>query len=101
MNAKRMAAVVDTHTSGAPTRIIVGGGPLLKGETFADRWLDFKENHDDFRRFVMWEPHGHDNMFGALLTRPVNPEAHYGVVFMDSDSSVSMCGHGSSVSPAH
>ena len=43
MNAKRMAAVVDTHTSGAPTRIIVGGGPLLKGETFADRWLDFKE----------------------------------------------------------
>ena len=44
MNAKRMAAVVDTHTSGAPTRIIVGGGPLLKGETFADRWLDFKEN---------------------------------------------------------
>ena len=52
MNAKRMAAVVDTHTSGAPTRIIVGGGPLLK-ETFADRWLDFKENHDDFRRFVM------------------------------------------------
>ena len=95
MNAKRMAAVVDTHTSGAPTRIIVGGGPLLKGETFADRWLDFKENHDDFRRFVMWEPHGHDNMFGALLTRPVNPEAHYGIVFMDSDSSVSMCGHGS------
>ena len=94
MDAKRMVAVVDTHTSGAPTRIIVGGGPLLKGDTFAARWMDFKENHDDFRRFVMWEPHGHDNMFGALLTRPVDPEAHYGIVFMDSDSSISMCGHG-------
>ena len=94
MDVKRIAAVVDTHTSGAPTRIVVGGGPLLQGATFPERWQDFKDNHDDFRRFLMWEPHGHDNMFGALLTHPVNPEAHYGIVFMDSDSSISMCGHG-------
>lgn len=95
MDIKRMVAVVDTHTGGAPTRIIVGGGPLLKGETFAKRWDYFKENFDDFRKFVMWEPHGHDNMFGCLLTAPVSKEANFGVVFMDSESSVSMCGHGS------
>lgn len=94
MDVKRIVAVVDTHTSGAPTRIVVGGGPLLNGATFPERWCDFKENHDNFRKFLMWEPHGHDNMFGCLLTPPVNPEAHYGVVFMDSDSSISMCGHG-------
>lgn len=95
MDIKRIVAVVDTHTCGAPTRIVIGGGPLLKGETFIDRWLDFRENHDDFRKFVMWEPHGHDNMFGCLLTPPVSNEAQYGVVFMDSEGGVSMCGHGS------
>ncbi len=95
MEITRAAAVVDTHTGGEPTRIIIGGGPVLKGATMGEKWLDFSRNHDDFRRFVMCEPHGHYDMFGALLVPPCDPEAHYGVLFMDTGGSLSMCGHGS------
>ena len=95
MEVTRAAAVVDTHTGGEPTRIIIGGGPLLKGNTMGEKWLDFSRNHDDFRQFVMCEPHGHYDMFGALLVPPCDPEAHYGVLFMDTGGSLSMCGHGS------
>ncbi len=95
MEIERFAAVVDTHTGGEPTRLIVGGGPLLKGATITEKWLDFKENHDDFRAFVMCEPHGHADMFGALLVPACHEEAHYGIIFMDAGTSISMCGHGS------
>ncbi len=95
MEIERFAAVVDTHTGGEPTRLIVGGGPLLKGSTITEKWLDFKKNHDDFRAFVMCEPHGHADMFGALLVPACHPEAHYGIIFMDAGTSISMCGHGS------
>lgn len=78
MDIERFAAVVDTHTGGEPTRLIVGGGPLLKGSTITEKWLDFKKNHDDFRAFVMCEPHGHADMFGALLVPACHPEAQYG-----------------------
>ncbi len=95
MEIERFAAVVDTHTGGEPTRLIVGGGPLLKGSTITEKWLDFKKNHDDFRAFVMCEPHGHADMFGALLVPACHEEAHYGIIFMDAGTSISMCGHGS------
>lgn len=95
MEITRAAAVVDTHTGGEPTRIIIGGGPILKGSTMAEKWLDFRRHHDDFRTFVMCEPHGHYDMFGAFLVPPCDPEAHYGVLFMDTGGSLSMCGHGS------
>lgn len=95
MDIERFAAVVDTHTGGEPTRLVVGGGPLLKGTTITEKWLDFMENHDDFRAFVMNEPHGHSDMFGALLVPACHPEAHYGIIFMDAATSLSMCGHGS------
>ena len=95
MDIERFAAVVDTHTGGEPTRLIVGGGPLLKGSTITEKWLDFKKNHDDFRAFVMCEPHGHADMFGALLVPACHEEAHYGIIFMDAGTSISMCGHGS------
>lgn len=95
MEITRVAAVVDTHTGGEPTRIIIGGGPILKGNSMGEKWLDFSRNHDDFRTFVMCEPHGHYDMFGAFLVPPCDPEAHYGVLFMDTGGSLSMCGHGS------
>ncbi len=95
MEITGVVAVVDTHTGGEPTRLIIGGAPLLKGETMGEKWLDLRENHDDFRVLTMCEPRGHGDMFGALLTPPCRKEAHFGVIFMDSGGSLSMCGHGS------
>lgn len=95
MDITRAVAVVDTHTGGEPTRIILGGGPYLKGHGIAEKWLEFKKYHDDFRNMVMREPHGHNDMFGALLTSPEKEDAHFGVLFMDASGSISMCGHGS------
>ena len=95
MKVGRLVAVVDSHTCGEPTRIIIGGAPTLKGNTMAEKWQDFKENHNDFRRFVMTEPRGHANMFGAIMVPPVNQNADTGVIFCDTGGSLSMCGHGS------
>ena len=95
MKISKLVPAVDSHTCGEPTRIILGGAPQFKGKTMAERWQDFCENHNDFRRFIMNEPRGHADMFGAIMVPPINPEAHTGVIFCDSGGSVSMCGHGS------
>jgi proline racemase len=95
MEITRATAVVDTHTGGEPTRIILGGGPWLPGLTMSEKWAYLKEHLQDFRNFVMHEPRGHSDMFGAFLTAPVRKDSHYGVLFMDPGDGVSMCGHGS------
>lgn len=95
MRVNKLVAAIDSHTCGEPTRIIIGGAPVFKGRNMAEKWKDFKENHNDFRRFIMTEPRGHSNMFGAIMVPPVNEEADTGVIFCDTGGSVSMCGHGS------
>ncbi|MEA3507807.1 MAG: proline racemase family protein [Synergistota bacterium] len=100
MQFERATAVVDTHTGGEPTRIIIGGGPFLKGKTMGEKWAYLKTELADFRDFIMHEPRGHSDMFGAFLTAPVREDSHYGVMFMDSGDGVSMCGHGS-IGTAH
>ncbi len=95
MKISKLVATIDSHTAGEPTRIVLGGAPLFKGKTMSERWKDFCENHNDFRSFIMKEPRGHADMFGAIMVPPINPEAHTGVIFCDSGGSVSMCGHGS------
>lgn len=95
MKVTKMVAAIDSHTCGEPTRIIIGGAPIFKGKTMSEKWKDFCDNHNDFRRFIMTEPRGHADMFGAIMVPPVNQEAHTGVIFCDSGGSVSMCGHGS------
>lgn len=95
MKISKLVATIDSHTCGEPTRIVLGGAPSFKGKTMSERWKDFCENHNDFRRFIMTEPRGHADMFGAIMVPPINPEAHTGVIFCDSGGSVSMCGHGS------
>jgi len=95
MNLKRAVAVIDTHTAGEPTRIVIGGGPQLRGSTIKEKWLEFREKHQAFREFVVREPRGHSDMYGAFLVPPASPEAHFGVLFMDIGGSKPMCGHGS------
>ncbi|MCR5054420.1 MAG: proline racemase family protein [Lachnospiraceae bacterium] len=86
---------IDSHTEGECTRICYDGFPDLPGETMMEKKNYLMEHYDYLRTALMLEPRGHRDMFGALLTEPVNEEADFGVIFMDSGSCLNMCGHGS------
>ncbi len=86
---------IDSHTMGESTRIIYDGFPEIKGKTMMEKKKYLEQNYDEYRRALMLEPRGHKDMFGALLTEPVNSEADIGVIFMDSGGYLNMCGHGS------
>lgn len=87
--------VVDSHTMGEPTRVIYDGFPPLKGKTMMERKEYVEQYYDNYRTALMLEPRGHRDMFGALLTEPADERADLGVIFMDSEGYLNMCGHGS------
>lgn len=97
LNKERFEAaftVVDSHTVGEFTRIVLSGFPELEGDTMMER-KNFLVNHcDDYRTALMLEPRGHHDMFGAIVTEPISPEADLGVIFMDTGGYLNMCGHG-------
>jgi 4-hydroxyproline epimerase len=86
--------VIDTHTGGEPTRVVIGGGPELGGGSMAERLAVFRERHDAFRSAVVNEPRGSDVMVGALILEPVDPEAAAGVIYFNNVGYLGMCGHG-------
>ncbi len=86
--------VVDSHTGGEPTRLVVAGGPDLGGGTVADRLKVFRERHDRFRCAVVNEPRGSDVMVGGLLVEPSDPTCAAGVIFFNNVGFLGMCGHG-------
>ena len=94
-NAEKTFLVVDSHTMGEPTRIILKGFPRLTGRTMMERKQYLARNFDHFRTALMLEPRGHKDMFGALITDPATPGADLGVIFMENSGYLNMCGHGS------
>jgi len=85
--------VVDSHTVGEFCRIVIGGFPEPEGNTMIEKKKWMEENYDKVRTALMFEPRGHHDMFGAFLCKPVNPEADFGVMFMDTGGYLNMCGH--------
>jgi 4-hydroxyproline epimerase len=90
----RRIGVVDTHTGGEPTRVVISGGPELGTGSMADRLAVFRDHHDSFRSAVVNEPRGSDVMVGALIVEPVDPTAAAGVIFFNNVGYLGMCGHG-------
>lgn len=86
--------VVDSHTEGEPTRVVVEGWRQPGGATMAERRDDLAARWDHLRSAVVCEPRGHDAMVGALLTPPVTPGAAAGVIFFNNVGTLGMCGHG-------
>jgi 4-hydroxyproline epimerase len=86
--------VVDTHTEGEPTRVVVEGWPPPEGRTMAERRAFLLARQDRLRQAVVCEPRGHDAVVGALLTPPVEPGSAAGVVFFNNVGALGMCGHG-------
>ena len=86
--------VIDSHTEGEPTRVIVDGGPPLGDGPMSRRRERFAREFDHVRRFAVTEPHGHEAMVGALLCAPHDPTCAAGVIFFDNAGFLGMCGHG-------
>lgn len=95
MNFERMIYTIDSHTMGEPTRVVIGGIPNIPGKTMAEKKEYLERNMDHIRRALMHEPRGHRDMFGSIITSPVNPEADLGIIFMDGGGYLNMCVHGS------
>jgi proline racemase len=85
---------VDAHTAGEPFRVITGGYPELPGDTILERRRYAREHLDHLRTALMWEPRGHADMYGCIVTPPVSPEADIGILFMHNEGYSTMCGHG-------
>ena len=86
--------VIDSHTGGEPTRVVIAGGPDLGGGTVAEKLAVFRTQHDDFRRAVILEPRGSDVLVGAMLVEPSDASCAAGVIFFDNACCLGMCGHG-------
>ena len=94
MRFARMLSTIDAHAAGEPLRIITAGVPPLPGETILERRRAMLRNHDGLRRILLFEPRGHADMYGAILTPPVSAEANFGVLFLTNEGYSTMCGHG-------
>jgi len=85
---------VDSHTGGEPTRIIVAGGPELGTGTLTERLEVFRNRFDDFRKAVVLEPRGSEELVGGLLVEPHEPDCSAGILFFNNVGMLGMCGHG-------
>jgi len=86
--------VLDTHTGGEPTRLVLEGGPDLGGGPLSDRAKVFEGKHDGFRAAVVGEPRGSDVFVGALLVEPHDKACQFGIIFFNNVGCLGMCGHG-------
>jgi 4-hydroxyproline epimerase len=91
---KRVVRVIDSHTAGEPTRVVVEGGPQLGDGALSARLDVFKSEFDWFRSAVVNEPRGYDAMVGALLCQPEDSSCETGVIFFNNVGYLGMCGHG-------
>jgi 4-hydroxyproline epimerase len=93
--SRKRVQVIDSHTAGEPTRVVIAGGPLLGAGSLQSRLEILRSRYDGFRTAVLAEPRGSDVLVGALLCEPHDPAAAAGVIFFNDVGYLGMCGHGS------
>jgi proline racemase len=84
---------LDLHTAGEPLRVIISGLPDIPGSTILEKRRYFMEHFDHIRTGLMWEPRGHADMYGAIITPPVTPDGDFGTFFLHNEGYSTMCGH--------
>lgn len=94
LNTLRTIQTIDAHTGGEPLRILVTGMPPVPGNNILEKRAWLKSNRDDLRQFLMNEPRGHADMYGAYLLPPTTAQADFGVIFIHNEGYSDMCGHG-------
>jgi 4-hydroxyproline epimerase len=90
----KRVGVIDSHTAGEPTRVVISGGPDLGGGPVAQQLKVFRDRHDRFRSAVVNEPRGSDVMVGGMLVPPADASCVTGVIFFNNVGYLGMCGHG-------
>src|SRR5437764_9868093 len=85
---------IDAHAAGEPLRVITGRLPPIPGDTILAKRRYAREHLDHIRRALMFEPRGHADMYGCMLTEPATPDGDLGVLFMHNEGYSTMCGHG-------
>ena len=86
--------IIDSHTGGEPTRVVLSGFPDLGAGSLHERAARLTCAHDPWRRATVGEPRSSEVVVGALLTPPLDPAAAAGVVFFNNAGTIGMCGHG-------
>jgi proline racemase len=86
--------IVDSHTGGEPTRLVLEGGPDLGGGSLSERVKVFQGKHDAFRTAIVGEPRGSEAVVGALLCESHDKSCQFGVIFFNNVGYLGMCGHG-------
>lgn len=86
--------LIDSHTEGEPTRLVISGGPDLGGGTVAEQAVRFTRDHDGLRRALCLEPRGHEAMVGGIVCHPSEPDCACGVFFFNNATTIPMCVHG-------
>lgn len=94
MNSPDRIHVIDSHTGGEPTRLVVSGGPPLGNGSLPTRLDTFRSRFDHFRSAIAEEPRGSEAIVGALLCEPTDPSCVAGVIFFNNVGYLGMCGHG-------
>lgn len=90
----KRVTIIDSHTGGEPTRVVIAGGPALGRGDMATRLARFRDRHDRYRSAIVNEPRGSDVLVGALLCKPHDPNCAAGVIFFNNVGYLGMCGHG-------
>lgn len=85
---------IDAHAAGQPLRLILSGLPPLRGNSLMDRWHYARKHFDHLRRALIFEPRGHPEMYGCILTAPQRSDSHFGALFVHRGGFSPMCGHG-------
>lgn len=86
-------STIDMHTGGEPLRILTDGYPDVPGDSILQKRKYFRDHLDYIRKGIMWEPRGHADMYGAVLTEPCTSEADFGTFFLHNEGYSTMCGH--------
>ncbi len=84
---------IDAHTGGEPLRVFTEGLPEIKGSSVLEKRRFFRDHYDYIRTGTMWEPRGHADMYGAIVTEPNSPDADIGLFFLHNEGYSTMCGH--------
>jgi len=90
----KVITTIDAHAAGEPLRVITGGLEEIPGDTILEKRRYARENLDYLRTGLMWEPRGHADMYGAIITKPVTSDGDLGVLFLHNEGFSTMCGHG-------
>ncbi len=86
--------IIDSHTAGEPTRVVIDGGPALGAGPLSDRLVRFRDSFDRYRAAIVREPRGSDVLVGAMLCDPCDRSCSAGVIFFNNVGYLGMCGHG-------